>query len=139
MKLISSTDFTLEKKKGEPFLRYNHKQCLNYANFLKRPLELGMFIPCDKEGNVLKKPNVKRTTPFNSDIARKYQEAKERVLFEGFVTGDFGNNGIILFSGNTEVAMTLEDGLTWGRNEETIEDLIRLDFTLTETAINQIR
>ena len=40
MKLISMTDFVLYKKES-------HTQIMKYAKFLKQPLTLGMFVPCD--------------------------------------------------------------------------------------------
>ena len=47
--LISMVDFILEQ----------HEQCISstnatykYANFLKQPLELWMFVPCDENGDV---------------------------------------------------------------------------------------
>ena len=42
MKLISMTDFVLYKKES-------HTQIMKYAKFLKQPLTLGMFVPCDEE------------------------------------------------------------------------------------------
>jgi len=49
--LISMTDFVLSKK----YTATGHE---NYANFLKQPLELWMFIPCDEDGNVLEEPDI---------------------------------------------------------------------------------
>lgn len=61
-----------------------------YAKFLKQPLTLGMFVPCDDEGNVLEEPKQTYLTCsffehqqfFNKQ--KKYEKAKEKVLFEGF-------------------------------------------------------
>jgi DNA-directed RNA polymerase delta subunit len=57
MKLISMTDFVLEQNK-EPYFYYDSlwNKVIAYANFLKQPLTLGMFVPCDSNGNVVKKP-----------------------------------------------------------------------------------
>jgi len=93
MKLISTTDFVLEKSKS-----INHPRTINviidYANFLKQPLELWMFVPCDKGGNVLEEP--KGYNYFMQDDengcyegddeskCREYQQAKERCLFDGW-------------------------------------------------------
>jgi len=58
MKLISMTEFVLERKEkwrnksmeqngDELYCRSKHsKECEEYAQFLSQPLELGMFIPC---------------------------------------------------------------------------------------------
>jgi hypothetical protein len=50
------TDFVLEQNK-EPYFYYDSlwNKVIAYANFLKQPLTLGMFVPCDSNGNVVKK------------------------------------------------------------------------------------
>ena len=122
MKLISMTDFVLEQ----------YEQCIsstgrtyNYAMFLKQPLELWMFIPCDEEGNVLEEKSIFNTTDedyiFNSDDFDKYQQAKERCLFEGF-----------------EFIESLKL-INCNLNEfKKIEDLVKYDLQLTKTAIKQL-
>lgn len=80
MKLQSMTDFVLEiseqtTNEGNCLFR-NFNKIKNYANFLKQPLELEMFIPCvDNE-------------PFNYTIhgnKEQFDRAKGKVLFEGFM------------------------------------------------------
>lgn len=83
MKLISMTDFVLEQKYTTTLdisqVDFYDKELnilskiRNYARFLKKPLTLGMFVPCDEDGSVLEEPKT-----FNE----KYQLAKERVLFK---------------------------------------------------------
>lgn len=92
----------------------------NYANFLKQPLELGMFVPCDEDGNILEEPDC------NLDIRmvemKEYQQAKERCLFEKSKYGMGTIKEIIKCS-------------------KIIEDLItcsKLELQLTQTAIKQI-
>lgn len=75
----------------------------NYAKFLKQPLQLGMFVPCDEKGNVLVEP--KRYAEWldqsidaseETDLCIQcalYHEAKDRVLFEGFELKDKYSNG----------------------------------------------
>jgi len=105
MKLISMTDFFLSqeskwKKETEglyPTLRKYKDVVLiayNYANFLKEPLELWMFVPCDFNGNFLISIGDKEQYLRDCydggwwnqfvDYKVKYQEAKDRILFEGF-------------------------------------------------------
>ena len=61
----------------------------NYAKFLKQPLKLEMFVPCDEEGDILEEPEdyeqrlPNMMTEYNDEIYR-YEQAKEKVLFEGF-------------------------------------------------------
>ena len=62
---------------------------MNYAQFLKQPLNLGMFFPCDEDGDILDEPwDYEQRLPnmmieYNDEIYR-YKQAKEKVLFEGF-------------------------------------------------------
>ena len=72
MKLISMTSFVLNKRKE--LLRHSeYKNDLenyanivyNYANFLKQPLNLGMFVPCDEDRNVLEEP---KKTNYQVDV-----------------------------------------------------------------------
>jgi hypothetical protein len=60
----------------------------NYSKFLKQPLTLGMFVPCDLYGNVVEEKSIFNTTDedyiFDSESFDKYKQAKERVLFYGF-------------------------------------------------------
>jgi hypothetical protein len=67
--------------------------CLKYAKFLKQPLELWMFVPCDENGNTLQEPT-KYSNWTNFDysgtdigfedekLCREYQKAKEACIFE---------------------------------------------------------
>jgi len=93
MKLIGMTDFVLDQElKLRNNFNYDNRDALvkifNYANFLKQPLELWMFVPCDEDGNVLEEP-------FEDNLydIQEYQQAKERCLFEGF---RFVNNSVVL-------------------------------------------
>lgn len=55
MQLISLSDFVLEKNEFGLFKK-NDDQIRKYAEFLQQELTLSMFLPCDKEGNVLSEP-----------------------------------------------------------------------------------
>ena len=52
MKLISMTDFVLycSKNVGHP---RTINSIISYAEFLKQPLKLEMFVACDENGNIL--------------------------------------------------------------------------------------
>ena len=95
-RLKSMTDFVINKRKE--LLRHSeYKNDLenyanivyNYANFLKQPLNLGMFVPCDEDGDILEEPKnyeqqlLNMMTEYNDEVYR-YKQAKEKVLFEGF-------------------------------------------------------
>ena len=91
--LIPMTDFVLEQLNEQNSRIKPMREVFNslekYATFLRQPLKLEMFVPCDEEGDVLEKPEdyEKRLpnmmTEYNDEIYR-YEQAKEKVLFEGF-------------------------------------------------------
>lgn len=72
----------------------------NYVGFITQPLKKEMFVPCDEDGNVLEKPLI----PFdNGDHYGQavnnmnngwleYQQALERVVFEGWVYHEHDRN-----------------------------------------------
>ena len=137
-KLISMTDYVLERslkdiseytiteafKDGAKVMN----EIFNYAKFLKQPLKLEMFIACDDEGNVLEEPEqfqewLNSDHYFNASESichqcRMFQQAKEKVLFEGF---------------------DLQTANFWLYAQETIEDLIYYDLQLTENATKLFR
>ena len=136
MKLISMVDFVLEVEKGTSLQGSKLKQIVNYANFLKQHLTLGMFVPLDDDSNVLEKPEdyEKRLpnmmTEYNDEIYR-YKQAKEKVLFEGFIITDeteflISKYGFSLYFNQIE-DFNIEQLLTWSN-----------EIQLTENAIKQI-
>tara|TARA_R110000772_G_C13215638_1_gene431354 strand:+ start:492 stop:905 length:414 start_codon:yes stop_codon:yes gene_type:complete len=133
-------DFVLEQDKvtakdysdfytSEVIMSMKFEKCVNYANFLNQPLTLGMFVPCDLEGNVLKEPQkLDQSDPYveavhaNQNLKewQQYQQAKERVLFEG-VNKYF-----------------IEDICDGSRVLKGKVDSLSNNITLTTTAIKQI-
>lgn len=99
-KLIPMTDFVIEYYSHEGYADLQTLQLMNnYATFLKKPLTLGMFVPVDARGNILKEPknytswkslehNRKKTTGAADSSAfeeyKIYQKAERKCLFEGF-------------------------------------------------------
>lgn len=95
-KLISMTSYVLKHTKDLDFVSIFVAKLMmvrDYANFLKTPLELGQFVPCDKDGNVLEEPtyyaewyNYGSFTKHGEKIVKeckKYQQAQDRVIFKG--------------------------------------------------------
>jgi len=122
--LISMTDFVLEQRKiHQGDFEDLSDLYFRYANFLKEPLELGMFVPCDEEGNVLNEFDYL----VDIDKHTEWFEAKERVLFGGFRYNSPGyvTDGIFKFN---------EEYL----NGKTIEDLVKYNLQLTPTALKQL-
>jgi len=122
-KLIPMVDFVLEQYKVKQSPYNFWKKTEKYANFLKQPLKLGMFLPCDENDVPLVEPETWQICHNNSGtmsgadilLCQQYEQAKERVLFEGF---DFDPH------------LTCEMYFT-------IEDLINLNLTLTPNALKQ--
>ncbi|MCT4238494.1 hypothetical protein HZP42_19105 [Elizabethkingia anophelis] len=103
-KLIPMTDFVINSnEKRMSSNPYNERDYDNdfirsvneYAKFLSQPLTLGMFIPCDEDGNPWVYPPTneewewakKDSTEAEQSFKQKeylFNEAKSRVLFEGF-------------------------------------------------------
>ena len=61
----------------------------NYANFLKQPLKLEMFVPCDSDGNVLANPNNNMNLKYPKLKHQQYRQAKEKVLFKGATINEY--------------------------------------------------
>ena len=114
-KLISMVDFCLEQRKTHTgdFEDYCDLIC-RYSKFLKQPLALWMFVPCDLSGNVLEEKK-----PFQ-DKYYEYQEARERCLFKGF---EMDNSFFYPIS---------------CLHEQTIEGLVKYNLELTTTAQKEI-
>lgn len=167
-KLISMTDFILEQRMtSEEVNASSFQQIQNhintyydkvyaYANFLKQPLKLEMFVPCDEDENVLEEPKnflVDFENEFNSvhrnkvclawyNECKQYQKATKKVLFEGFKIYDYKLN-VFFYLGKRKTLSydkKRKDFITIGFLPETIEDLLSFskEIELTESAIKQI-
>ncbi len=142
MKLISMTDFVLEQaEKCSIHDRSGHFHILmrDYANFLKQRLELWMFVPCDKEGRVIKcLENIveyyvegEQGKYFLQD--EQYKKAKERVLFENIKTVHLDQ------ADDYEVTVELIKGYGFEIDlNGTVEEVIFAALELTPTALKQI-
>jgi hypothetical protein len=140
MKLISMTDFLLQENK-DLSLKNSFRQCINYAIFLKQPLKLEMFVPCDENGNVLEEPinysayEVKMSGKdfrFNFIDCQEYEQSKEKVLFEGFqIATNKEGEKVILGDYTCLKVSDLENG--------DVEDLVKyVHIKLTQNAIKRI-
>jgi hypothetical protein len=134
MKLISMTDFVLDKQRFKEDSDTAIFKATSYAIFLKQPLKLEMFVPCDDEGNALEEPkgtNLESSffeMQIDYNLENKYQQAKEKVLFEEFQYCEKSNtvrNQVFIFSKQMI-------------KEFTIEDLVKYDLTLTQSAIKKL-
>ena len=159
---MSMTSFVLEIEKSSytqtekyRIIEWENKcqafdKIINYAKFLKQPLKLEMFVPCDEEGNVLEEPKIEEeyVDEHTTQIFAQYQydldKAKEKVLFEGFYikrgSTDVDNMTTYLMHNYFgEIAFKKD----WKDEWEFIEDLESLsnlnEIELTENAVKQIR
>lgn len=93
-KLISMVDFVNREERVNEQTDIEGKikhicdfteKVINYANFLKQPLTLGMFVPC-VDSVPIEEPSGIHCTSLDGTIEanrllEQYQQAKERVLF----------------------------------------------------------
>ena len=146
IKLQSMTDFIESKKPIHAYLQNESFSAIQthinetydlffkYCDFLKQPLQLGFFVPCDENGNVLKPCGC-----ISDDGCCKkecdYQKAKEKVLIEGFNVNKFGfkDKYYVKLGDNKDSIYTFPNVKNY-----TIEDLAHLKIELTENAIKQI-
>lgn len=105
-----------------------------YAKLMKQPLELWMFVPCDKNGIILEEPE---RVHFNTEFDYKaelsvYNEAKGRVLFDGFEISELGNETFIVNHSGEAI---------WIDTRELIEDLLTMffEFEVTDSFIKKLR
>lgn len=104
-----------------------YDEIFNYANFLNKSLELGMFIPCDLKSNILDKPDgydnyveFGMNDLMNENECKKYQEAKKRVVFKN---AEWNNYYELIIIGSTQIDLILG-------HEKTIQDLVGLGLEI---------
>lgn len=152
-KLCSMTDFVLEQNKNIQWSDTdNLENIISYAEFLKHPLELWMFVAVGENGNVLGTPKAPHTfASENSDLyiekwnkeKEQYKKAKERCLFKGFeIIERKCNNSSFLFVEYKGIYVFYKStGLDYfviSNEFNTIEDLIKYNSELTPTAIKKL-
>ena len=143
MKLISMTDFVITQWSID-LTKTQRERVSNYANFLKQPLKLEIFVPCDENGDILEEPTdyekrlLNMMTEYNDEVYTYYQ-AKVKVLFEGF---EIDKNLYLVYKNEISIGrfISYENGskFLFRDNFKTIEDLVEFGFKLTENTIKQI-
>lgn len=136
MKLKSMTNFVFQQIKQKQSTSEFKESVKKYAELLIRPLEVGMFVPCDEKGFLLKEPEwwyryQNGATPFmNSDEIRpcqEYKKALESVLFKGRFD--------VRIEGNPFVRL---NNIEFHLHGLTVERLIAFELELTESTIKQL-
>lgn len=143
MKLISMTDYILEHPATTDY-EWQLTKHLKYAQLLKQPLTLGMFVPCDDAGNVLEEPDIQIGGV--EKYSEKYQQAKERVLFEDVTIVKASPNTFNIYI-KKEISLVYDDNYKSFKAAYSIEDLANsfnkrnlneFHIELTQSAIKQI-
>ena len=126
------TDFVLETFNNTLTKDFQAK-VYNYANFLKMPLKLSMFVVLDKQGKTLTKPKVEdynEETNGYFNAINEFADQAEIVLFKGFEI--YGNrdlyNEFVTFDSDRLEIMTVEN---------LINDF-QYSFYLTEMSVKRI-
>ena len=160
--LQSMTDFITwvdEKRNGNGG---HYDIIIRYKNFLKQPLQLGFFVPCDENGNVLKEPkrwNDYLQFPDSFDGNKEwgelynYELAKEKVLFEDCVeidTTPYKSTKRLMIDLKHDAPFRIYNKFNYHNGMEeinflpnfsenvTVEYLVQYSLKLTESAIKQI-
>lgn len=151
MKLISNTSFgDLCKSKENEFSRridyldWFERVRTNFDNFLKQPLKLEMFVPCDEDGNVLEEivfseqVHIYLNYQEKQDYVKRcdvYKKAKEKVLFEDC---ELYEDVYVVDKNNFQIVLNSEHVVTITK-DNIIEDLSFSDnYYLTPNAIKQL-
>lgn len=105
----------------------------SYAEFLKQPLKLEMFVPCDEEGNVIIIDTEHKENPksWSEDEIKQYSKAKEKVLFEGF---EVKGNYLMYYDFMYMMIYELENKTI----ESIIDEIPNNHLTLIHNALKQI-
>jgi len=153
--LKSISDFVLQFGKEKNRFSYEeaYTAISGYANFLIQPLTLGMFVPAklvDGVWTVLEEPK-KRVLSYHDGISEdyhpmdleEYQEAKGRILFEGFEIVRSLKAFIMVSNGIPIYFCSETKEMMFEKENYTIEDLFRrnnslgCNLELTQTAQKQ--
>lgn len=155
-KLIPMTDFVIEYYSHEGYADLQTLKLMNnYATFLKKPLTLGMFVPVDEKGSILKEPrnyvswkSLKHNQKASANSAeitvfeeyKVYQKAEKKCLFEGF---KIAYNGYSVVRILAEYDESVE--LSFNKNDKAFQNFSRIeslthfnDIFLNETALKKI-
>ena len=146
MKLISMTDFVLNinelapKESDQFFQSWQNKKLMiieNYANFLKEPLKLEMFIHIDDNGKIAVRPQYETARRKEYLEEEKiYFKAKEKVFFEGFSLRIDTDLKVLLHDETfcVRTFFNFNDAF----KDMKIEDMVHKNYQLTPNAIKRI-
>jgi len=107
----------------------------NYANFISQKPTLGMFVPCDKEGNILEEPKDIGQATIDLQFERMayydlLKQAQSKVLFKGWEIRE--NNCIGLINWVDRISLSHYSTL------ENLPEQYKKHLELTETTLKQV-
>lgn len=111
------------------------KPILNYAQLLKQPPELWMFVPCDEDGKVMKEPGTAPIYTHSLEYIEKYKQAKQRCLFEGFEIIFQDNNSLIVRRNLVRISFRSNTKCV---TFDLISDITKFNLPLSQNTINKI-
>lgn len=148
--LISLSDF-LSNNIETGCLVSAMKRLTKYADFLKQPLTLGMFVPCKLVDNIwvrIKEPKeyqewleIQKQGGYSlCHNSNEYHKALDRILFKGIEFADvqpsttynyYHIKGIKIFEANNQYNFFPTNGF------RTIEDLVKYNLKLTNNVLSE--
>ncbi len=155
-KLIPMTDFVIEYYSHEGYADLQTLKLMNnYATFLKKTLTLGMFVPVDQKGAILKEPknysswksldhNRKKPDPTVNNTTfeeyKLYQKAEQKCLFEGFKIAYNGYSIVrITASYNESIELSFSKNERLFQKFKDVESLTYFDeIYLNDTALKKL-
>ncbi len=152
-KLIPMTTFVIDYYSNEGYADLQTlKLMINYAQFLKKDLQLGMFVPVDQSGEPLKEPknysswkSIKHNTIESEDENNAFEEyniykkAAKKCLFEGFEVAYNGYSVVRIvakYNQSIELSFNKKDGLC--STFTNVESLVDQDVYLSTAALKMI-
>lgn len=151
-KLTSTTDFVINEfvpsieSDFESLYKF-HKKVAAYAEFLKQPLTLGMFVPCDENDKLLYPP-IERLQygggyAMSETEIEEYKKAQGKILFKGFELIGFIDNTAAsstwIFKYKNHERYSIEHSFKGYRlNIESLISRFRDNYELTESALKKI-
>jgi hypothetical protein len=155
-KLISMTDFVIEYYSNEGYADLQTLNLMkNYAELLRKKLTLGMFVPVDSTGNILKEPknyeswkspeqNRKKSIEIIDEETlnecKAYQKAERKCIFQGFKLAYNGYSVVRIeasYNPSIELSFTKNDLLPQTFTD--VESLLHFEeIYLNNTALKKI-
>jgi len=150
-RLIPMTSFVIDYYSHEGYADLQSLQLMkNYANFLKQPLSLRMFVPTDSDGELFKEPEnypiwkeaknkaKKSLNLFSTEQIEQfklYEKAKKKLWFEGFKVAYNGYSVVrIVASYDDSIELSFKkDGFSTQTSED-IESLTKFDVIYLSAA-----